>query len=106
VLQPLVEHFGIACALKQHGGNQPPIMVTPDQAGARAQICIVGAFDPPANGRSPPKPAGAGGKASFIQIHDRLIGLLGLVVALDKVFTPGVTLGLEGLGVEQRFFYG
>jgi hypothetical protein len=81
-------------------------MVAPDQTGAGAQIGIMGTLNPLPNGRSCPEPAGARGKASLIEVDDGSLGLLSLVVALDEVFAPGVTFRLEGLGVQQRFFYG
>lgn len=59
-----------------------------------------------ANGRPSPQTAGTGGKAGFIQVDDGQLGLLCLVVAFDEVLAPGVALGLKGLGVSQRFFYG
>jgi hypothetical protein len=81
-------------------------MVAPDQAGARAQIGIMGVLDPLPNGRASPEPTGARGKASLIEVDNGSLGLLSLVVTLDEAFAPGVTLRLEGLGVQQRFFYG
>ena len=60
-------------------------------------------LDPPANVRSSPESAGTRSKASFIQIHDGLVGLLGFVAASDEVFTSSGTLGFETLGLEQRF---
>ena len=59
-----------------------------------------------ADSRTPPQTTGTGGKAGFIQVDDRPLGLLRLVVALDKVLAPDVALGLKRLGVQQRFFYG
>jgi hypothetical protein len=79
-------------------------MVTPDQAGARAQVGIIGILNPLPNGRSPPEPTGARGKAGLIEVDNGLLGLLSLVVALDEVFAPGVALRLKSLGVQQRFF--
>lgn len=106
MLQPLIEHLGIASAIKQHGGDQAAIMVATDQAGARAQIGIMGILNPLPNGRSSPEPTGAGGKASLIEVDDGLLGLLSLVVALDEVLASGVAFRLKSLGVQQRFFYG
>lgn len=60
-------------------------------------------LNPLANGRSPPEPTGARGKASLIEVDDGLLGLLSLLVALDEVFTPSVALRLKSLGVQQRF---
>ncbi len=106
MLQPLVEHLGIAGTFKQHRGDESPIMVAPYQAGARAQIGIMGTFNPLSNSRTSPVPAGAGGKTGLIEVDDGSLGLLGLVMPFDEVFAPSVTLGLKGLGVQQRFFYG
>jgi hypothetical protein len=80
-------------------------MVTPNKAGAGAQICVVGVLDPLPFGRSPPQPTGAGGKTGLIKVDDGSLGLLSLVVTFDEVFTPSVTFRLESLGVQQRFFY-
>lgn len=106
MLQPLVKHLGIARAIEQHWGNEPIIGVAADQAGAWAKIGVVGASHALAHWSPAPLAAGAGGKTGLVEVNDRQLSLLRFVLIFEKAFAPDVALGLEGLSVQQRFFYG
>jgi hypothetical protein len=66
---------------------------------------VVHALHALADGRTRPQSAGTGRKSGLIDVDQRPLFLFDLVAAFEKVLPSWAMLGLEGLCVQQRFFY-
>ena len=81
------------------------VAIASDEAGARTLLRVVRVLHALPDRRARPQAAGAGRKASLIDVDEWLLFLFGLIAALEKVLTSPPMLRLEGLSVQQRFFY-
>lgn len=105
MLDPLIEYLGVARAGKEHGRNQPVIEIAANETGARSLLAVLQAMDllPPA--RPAMRAMAAGGKAGFIQAHQRALPETCSPVAQQVFLALKGGCRAEGLLVVQCFFY-